>query len=181
MSSRRVQCVLLVEDKQQEVFLTRLLRQLGVTGSLRTVPYPCGRGSGAAHVRDHFAEEVKAHRRFAKQRADGLLVALDADTRTVDECHRDLQRALNASGERPRDSEEPIVLLVPKRAIETWIQYLNGTRPVDEETRYPHLAHERDCAPAVTALVQRMREQGVAPDCLPSLARVLQSELPRLQ
>jgi hypothetical protein len=47
MSKRHAQVVILTEDKQQRVFVTRLLEQLGYSKhKLRVLPLPTGEGAG---------------------------------------------------------------------------------------------------------------------------------------
>ena len=44
-----------------------------------------------------------------------------------------------------RDDDDPALVVVPRRSIETWLAHLGG-QPVDELQRYPRLRRERDCA-----------------------------------
>lgn len=75
----------------------------------------------------------------------------DADTLTIGERLKHLDKACRDQGIEPRRSDEPVAVLVPRRNIETWIAYLAG-QTVDEEKTYARLARERDCAPHVKRL-----------------------------
>ena len=44
-----------------------------------------------------------------------------------------------------RTGSDPVILVVPRRNIETWLAYLETGKPVDEQERYPRLKRERDC------------------------------------
>ncbi len=62
---------------------------------------------------------------------------IDADTETVAGRLRQLELALAAASEPARQREEPILNLVPKRHVETWVLCLNSQN-VDETTEYRH-------------------------------------------
>jgi hypothetical protein len=64
-----------------------------------------------------------------------LVVAIDADISTVAQRENELETALAEVGELRRQADEAIVLLIPKRHIETWILCLLGEH-VDEVTGY---------------------------------------------
>ena len=67
--SRRVQLVLLCEDKQQEAFARRFLKATGwETHAMRVEKAPVGRGAGEQFVRERFARELKAHRTRSARR-----------------------------------------------------------------------------------------------------------------
>lgn len=108
-------------------------------------------------------------------------------THTVAQRHRQLAEALRGAGESAREPAEPIAELVPKRNIETWIHALDGplsrdlARPLDEETAYPKLERESECAGAAQVFADHARAgsvPGVA-DAVPSL-RDGHAELRRL-
>ena len=44
----------------------------------------------------------------------------------------------------PRVANDPVIMAVPRRNIETWFAYLDGNE-VNEASTYPKLARERDC------------------------------------
>jgi hypothetical protein len=169
MSKRRVRTVILCEDLQHEVFVYRFLKQTG-RGDARTVAArrsPKGRGSGVQFVLDHFPEEVRAYRSKANHLNLCLIVVIDADNLSVEDRIRQLEEALEENGQERRTAEERIVILVPKRNIETWIRYLNG-HDFDETTSYSKLPQESECMPAVKRLVDLYPDgiQDSAPDSL---------------
>ena len=60
---------------------------------------------------------------------------VDADMETTQQRRSQLSDALVAAEMRERDNDEPIVVLIPKRHVETWIRALLDS-PVDEDTDY---------------------------------------------
>lgn len=117
---------------------------------------PNGRGSGEAHVRRIYPSEVRALRRVNSYSEIGraLVIMIDADTFTVNERHNELDRNLRDAQLEPRQSNEKIAILVPKRNIETWIHYLKGSA-VDEETSYPKLAEPSLCKADIKQFVEQ--------------------------
>lgn len=155
MSQLRVQIVVLCEDRQQEVFARYLLNELGFsTRNIRPLVCPKGNQSGEQFVRERYPVEVKAYRSKASYLSIGLVIVIDADTRTVQERLNQLDYALSADSQQIRQLDEAIAVFVPKRNIETWIHYLQG-ETVDEETEYSKLPRESACKPYVENLVNQ--------------------------
>lgn len=126
--------VLLVEDTRTGSLLLKYLRRLGHDNrTIRVVPVPAGRGSGEQFVRERYASEVRALR--TRHTKACLVVSIDADTKTTAERRQQLERALRDAEERARDPREPVLILVPKRNVETWVLSLNLVE-VDEITDY---------------------------------------------
>src|SRR4051794_23033549 len=76
--SRRVQLVLLCEDKQHEAFARRFLNAMGwETRAMRVEKAPGGRGAGEQFVRERFPLELKAHR--IRPVSQALVVLVDGD------------------------------------------------------------------------------------------------------
>jgi hypothetical protein len=103
-------------------------------------------GSGEQFVRNRYPAEVKEHRRRLGNGASALLaVMLDADMETTQRRAKQLADALGDAGKacppkekhhyRPPGVDDPIVVLIPKRHVETWIRALLGNQ-VDEVTDY---------------------------------------------
>lgn len=154
MNSRRVQTVMLCEDIQQEVFLYRLLKHMG-RGDQRTITVKRsakGKGSAEQYVREQFPKEVQAFRSKSSYLNLCLIVMVDADIVSIGERIGQLEESLEEAGQDRRTAEERILILVPKRNIETWIRYLDG-EIWDETTEYAKLCNERDCMPAVEKLI----------------------------
>src|SRR5438445_574753 len=107
MSRRYAQVVLLVEDKQQQTFLTRSPRGLGYPPhKLRALPLPAGEGSGEQYVRENYAHEVRELRRRSGHLHGAFVVVTDADNREVGERHQALARQLQLAGLAARQADE---------------------------------------------------------------------------
>ncbi|WP_216701573.1 hypothetical protein [Gloeothece verrucosa] len=102
---------------------------------------------------------------------------MDADTRTVEECLRQLDNALEQDGQEKRQPDEKIAIFIPKRNIETWIYYLQGNS-VNEEQAYPKLTQESDCKTCVDALIEQC-PQGLDTDA-PSSLQIACREIPKI-
>ncbi len=168
MTERRAAAVvLLCEDKQQESFFRRLLKQEGYQ-RIRVRPYAPGKGAATQHVSERFPAEAAAQRRRSSHMRCGLVTAIDADTRSVEQRYGDVWDQIAPQ----RGEDEPIALFIPKRNIETWVHYLNGRADVNEEERYPRFTgRESECHPAVERFRGIARGGTPPPDCLPSLRR----------
>jgi hypothetical protein len=130
--------IVLAEDVVQQNLVRRYLQRCGHTAPFRLVPLPAKGpgGSGEKYVREQYPREVQACRSILGRRTAALLVAIvDADMETTRWRATQLANALQAAGMHARDIDEPIVVLIPKRHVETWIRALLGDR-VDEVTDY---------------------------------------------
>lgn len=169
MSSRRVRVVLLCEDSQHEAFARRFLKGMGWNiRELRIEKSPSATGSAEQWVREKFAKELDIYRQRKARASSGLIVMIDADTNEVQSRINDFEEACNARQIPFRTEEDTVAIVVPKRNIETWIHYLNGTQ-VDEDTGYQKLPRERLCGPAVQELVRLCRSTGLSEDAPTSL------------
>ena len=181
MSNRSARIIAICEDSQNYTFVYRLLKDIGFPHRrIRVEKSNKGKGAAEQWVRESYADEVAVHRQKSSHMAIGLVVVIDADTRTVQDRRRELQQRLDDKNLAPRDSEESICLLIPKRNIETWIHALQG-RDVNERDAYPKLDRERDCQPTVDALVRHIGS-ACAELNLPSLqqgCQELQERLPK--
>jgi hypothetical protein len=124
--------IILCEDQAHNTFARAFLKRRNFNPKrVRTLPIP-GRngGSGEAYVRRNFPDQLKAIRK----RANAMLVVLvDADTKSVEERKQELMTECERNGVPERGDGEHVVLIVPKRNVETWLVYLTGGE-VDEET-----------------------------------------------
>lgn len=129
-----------------------------------------GRGSGEAFVRREYAREVAACRRRAARTRTLLIVVIDADVMTVGQRVAQLEVALSEAGQRQREDSDPIVVLIPKRSVETWIYCLIG-RVVDETTDYSRNKPSGvEIVSASRTLFDWSRPNATPPDtCVPSL------------
>jgi len=130
--------IVLTEDREQQNLVRRYLKRCGHNPDeclflpRRTWPG----GSGEHQVRKEFPRQVKAFRSSLGRKASALLIVMvDADTRTTKVRATQLSQALRDARMKQREEEELIVVLIPKRHVETWIRALLGNQ-VDEETDY---------------------------------------------
>jgi len=132
MSRRGVRMVVLCEDEAHRRFSYQVFLKLGYhPRELYFHESPTGRGAAEHWVRERYPVEVEAYRRNVHTQRIGLLVLIDADNRTVEQRHRELDAALREKKLQSRAAQEVIVLFVPRRHIETWIAFLVGHQ-VDE-------------------------------------------------
>ena len=179
MSQRRVQIVILCEDRQQEVFARHFLKKRGFTGLFRTKICPPGSQSGEQYVRTQYPVEVKAYRQNKNRVSIGLVVLIDADTSRLQERLNQLASVLDEDAQEKRRSHEAIAIFVPKRNIETWIHYLQG-ETVNEEDAYSHFdKNEAVCKTYVENLADRCYSQNLPEDAPRSLQAAC-GELQRL-
>ncbi len=179
MSKRQTQFVILCEDTQQEVCVRHFLLKRGVPRrKIRVEKNPAGRGAGEQFVRGTYPDEVKAHRRRTAYQTVALIAVIDADTRTVEERMRWLDKMLVDDAQSKRAPVEKIALLVPKRNIETWIQYFK-TGSADEDKLYSHLNKEGDCVKDVRRFASSDCFNNLSASAPPSL-RVACDELRRV-
>jgi hypothetical protein len=169
--------VILCEDLQAQVFIRRALLRRGVESRrIRLVDLPSGSGAGEQYVRKQYPGEVEAHRSQVTHMAAALVVHIDADPGyTVAERHRQLAEALAEGGLAPRQPEERIGHLVPKRNMETWIHFYLDRAQVDEETEYAkYPSNESACWPAAERFsdeaAQRRAPEGAPPSLVQGLA-----------
>lgn len=176
--------ILLCEDKQQEVFISRVLEELGlgVKNRFRTVSQK-GQG-GFTHVLQNIEAELKAYMQNKNHQSSALIVMIDADNKTYDERFKELEN--NAETAKYQlilnDKQEAIAVLIPRRNIETWIHYLLDGNNVDEAIKYPKLKKPSDCQPAVkrwTEILTQNPKPVNLPDSLaracPEVKRILDS------
>lgn len=174
--SKRIEIVILCEDKQQEVFVRHWLIKLRINPrTIRVLPCPQGLGSGEQHVRETYPREVQANRQSHHNR--GLAVVTDADNLPTEARLAKLDQALVARSMAKRRPDERIAIFIPKRNIETWIHYLQG-QTVDEMTGYPKLGNEGDCKTLVDKLPEQCRAG--LPMAAPSSLRLACDEMGRL-
>ena len=143
MPERIANKIILVEDTVQQNLVRRYLERCGHTPPFRLVALPARGpgGSGEKYVRDQYPQQVQACRSSLGRRATALLiVVIDADRGTTQQRKSQLSDALQTAGLDERREDEPIVLLIPRRHIETWIRALLG-KQADEDTDYTKAPH----------------------------------------
>ena len=162
-----VSITLLCEDTQTDAFVRRFLRRRNFRGrEIRTLPLPGDRQSGEQWVRERYPTELRAIR--GRQGAC-LIVVTDADTNTTAVRRAQLDAACDEKETPRRNDGDPVLVIVPRRNIETWLAYLDGTT-VDEKTTYRKLKRERDCVTQADNLYRMCHEaQRLDEDAPPSL------------
>jgi hypothetical protein len=168
---RIAEIVILAEDLPQINFVRRYLIRLGHHArAIRARPVPAGRGSGEQYMRKRYPIEVSYYRERSSRRKAALMVGIDADVGSVADRKRELDDALKRESIDERKQAEAIVLLVPKRNIETWILCLVGDK-VDEETDYKR---RQNIQPLIERAAGKFYEwsrpnYSVPDHCIPSL------------
>jgi hypothetical protein len=176
--SEYTEAVILCEDRQHEVFARHFLLECGINRQrIRVRPFPIGKGSAEQYVREEYPKEVLAYRRRSHHMHLCLVVVIDADIKSLDEHYKELDHELIKVKAPIRQSDERIGIFIPKRNIETWIHYLQGT-VVNEMQQYPHLEKESDCKPWVEKLAAN-RKQPLSEDAPSSLQKACE-ELERI-
>lgn len=132
-----VEITLLCEDAQTNAFVRRFLKRRNFRWrDIYTLELPSGRQSGEQWVRERYPDALRAIR--GKQNAY-LIVVTDADTHSTAIRREQLDEACRKKNVPPRDDRDPVLVIVPRRNIETWLEYLGNGKAVDEKRRYPPL------------------------------------------
>ena len=170
MSKRKVNLVVVCEDIQQEAFVRRYLAKRGFDKRRIYVrKSPAGKGSGEQFVREQLSKEVREFRRRSSyQEGVALVAVIDADTLSVNTRLTQINSALVGEGLAEIRTDERIAVFIPKRNIETWIQFARD-RTVNEETLYPKLKTPSSCKEEVNLYVDTICRGGIPDDALPSL------------
>ncbi|GAB4153180.1 MAG: hypothetical protein Tsb009_29480 [Planctomycetaceae bacterium] len=154
---------------------------------IRVITAPSGKGSAEQFVRKQYAIEVKAYRKRNSSN-HRLVVSIDADTTDVTNRSRQLDKELEQAGLTIRQEQEHILLVIPKRNIETWIHYLLGHKNVNEETSYrnqykgkPEGDHSSPAANKLYDIwIQFKSDQSLPDGLLPSMEIAITDEFIRL-
>jgi hypothetical protein len=183
VSSRRIDTVILCEGDQDEVFLRRLIEKVSPSGQKpRVLKSPKARGSGESFVVRRFPEELKALRTATAHRSARLIVMVDGDGGTHQSRRERIESECITVGVEPPAADEPVLVLVPCRNIETWIAYLGG-QTVNETDTYTRLQDKKKgCASQVTDLAEmcRLRQlRSPAPPALEAACRSYRKLPPR--
>ena len=174
MSSRIAVLVALCEDQRHRSFLNFYLEALGVgAGNPRWNVAPAGVGSAEQWVRDNYARELQAFRSAINRRRGALIVIIDSDQMEPGGRIRQMEVALRAANVEMPAPEEAVVLLIPKRNIETWIIALGAAIAVDERQDHRNDARTKDrrvIRDSARALYELTRPNAPLPESdLPSL------------
>jgi len=166
--SKASKIIVLCEDKAHEVFVVRFLKKQWKGRNIRVRPYPKSRGSAKQFVQERIEDEVKELRR--RQASSVLVVVQDVDELTVEQA----RTLLDAKITPPRKSDDPIVFVLPKWHIETWIAYLNN-ECVDEsdssayKSKYKEISESKQVHEYVDHLATQCKENKILESPPPSL------------
>ncbi|WP_419942087.1 hypothetical protein [Candidatus Palauibacter sp.] len=170
--------VLLCEDRQTDLFVRRFLGHRNFRGrDITTCKLAAGGGFGEHLVRKQFPGQLKAIR--GRQEAF-LVVVIDADTGTTAARRCQLSEECTKCGIAGPGAVDRVVVVVPRRNIETWFKYLGGDE-VDETIRYPKLQRERDCRPHADKLHEMCHEAQKLVKPAPPSIREACGEYPKLK
>ena len=166
-----VRIVLLCEDAATNTFVRRFLRRRQFKArDIRTLPIPHGSQSGEQWVRQKYPSELRAIR--SRQNAF-LIVVIDADAYTTQVRRSQLDDECRAQKVPVRGPEDPVLVIVPRRNIETWFAYLDGIS-VNETVDY-NAYKSKDPRPFAEELYRMCHEyQQLRPPVPPSLAESCQ-------
>ena len=129
----RAKVWLLCEDDTTQGFVRRFLWRRRIRyHDVYNLPLPTG-GSGEQWVRERFPDELQAIRRESNT---VLIVVTDADTNTTRERRLQLDRQCDEFDVPRIQTNDPAVVLVPRRNIETWLQHLDTGEAVNETHDY---------------------------------------------
>ena len=129
---------------------------------------PAGKGSAEQWVREQFPQELRRHR--AKHPRSGLVVVIDADTSDVVERIRGLEKACDDQSVERRGPDEPVLFVIPKRNIETWLAYLKG-QAVNEDDEYAKYDLPSNCRHELERLHEMCQRDHLQEPAPPSLTR----------
>lgn len=150
---RVTQLVLLCEDEQHAVFMSRFIKRMGWrTSQLRIEKASRGKGSAEQFVREAYPRELMAYRRNRSRIGCMLAVMVDGDNQGVSARSNSLQAACINAGVPPRQAGDKVAVFVPTWNIETWLTYLVGTEVDERRSDYPKLARPRECQEQVNRL-----------------------------
>ena len=165
MSDRVSEMVLLCEDDPQEQLVRRYLERCGLRTFAPTLRVRNAsrevHGGNVGWVLMEFPKEMDACRkRHAAHAKTRLIVVVDADQNTVADRRTQLQT----------NAGDPVVTLIPKRHIETWVRSCLG-EPVNEIDSYknpaPRKAEIKSAADQIHGWARGVPAPG--PTCVDSL------------
>jgi len=176
--SRAAEIVILAEDQNLRKVIRRYLRKKANYSRHHIRVITASEASGLTLVQTQFPNQVQELRKTLKRRSAVLIIGADADEETVEARIQNLDRRLTNENIASRDSSEPIIFVIPKRNIETWMYYLAGNQ-VDEVTDYKPRCNKQvnDVWPANFV---RFINNPLPADCPDSLRRACETELRRI-
>ncbi len=155
MKSRFSRLRVLCEDQRTQIFVQNLATRYGIGARhIRFDISPKSTEDASKYVLDNFVEAIRQWRaaRHGHEMV-AMLVVIDGDKHGPLHRRNELLKRLHDSGADPIAKDDPLAIIVPTWHIETWIAWLCGRRPLDEQTRYNgrdpaglHVSHLIKCA-----------------------------------
>ncbi len=177
MPDRVARIIILAEDQEHQNLVRRYLIRCGHEyRSFDFIALPGSRGSGSQYVRERFPEQVAKCRETLGRRASCLLIAItDADNQTTAAREQSLQAELAKAGHSSVAPTEPVIILIPKWQVETWIKCLLGQEvsEADRDTDKPAVSAEEIAASAQTLHNWARPNAQVGTTCVTSLRTAL--------
>lgn len=167
--NKKGQYFILCEDKQTQCFMWYFLVAHHINSrKIRCLPLPLS-GCGEQYVRENYPKELKKIR--SKNFNNIILfVCLDADVYTVSDREQELDAECKRQNILCRSDTEPVAFFVPKRNIETWIQWLADKSAINEIDEYPHKRRkEAECKPQAEKLADMFIQNTDLSFALPSV------------
>ncbi len=166
--SNKYQYYILCEDAQMDSFINSFLKCNNINTRKRyTIPIPAGEGSGEAFVRSHLPREVRML--HVKKYINIVVIACtDADKLTVADREQKLVDQVKKEMPKWDYTNEMLLIWIPKREIETWIEYFKGGE-VDEEMDFKHDGNPSSCKEEAEKMFFYCSSQEQYTDVLPSL------------
>src|SRR5437016_10776686 len=84
------------------------------------------KGSAKQGVIQEFPRQLHACRQRSSRVRTQLVVLVDADEETVEQREQQLWESVSNAGYDERRADDPIVLLIPRWHVETWVRALLG-------------------------------------------------------
>ena len=177
----RLKVVLLCEDQQTDSFVRRFLWRRNFRGrDVRSGPFPRG-GSGEQWVRTRFPAELTHVR---KRNGWFLIAVLDADAGSVQDRLSQLAAECNRQGVPAMGPDDPVIVAVPRRNVETWFEFLRTGADVDETEDYS-LSYkgcsEHERRTRADELYRMCHEHQEMPDNAPPSLRATCEQYPKLK
>ena len=169
--------VILAEDQGHQNLVWHYLRNCAshrrMMGRVRKVALPGSRGCGSQYVREQFPVQVAAC--HAQQANNLLIVITDADNLSAVERERTLHSELAKNTHSAITATEPVVILIPKWQVETWVKCLLGQAVAenDPDTDRPPVTAGQIIAASSTLHDWARPHAPIGSTCVPSLRSAL--------
>lgn len=154
----------LAEDNSLVSFCLKIVMKLGIQTNRKKIfvePVP-RKDAGFTWVHRKYPQLIKRHRARATSTSVAFVVGIDSDKKTFAERASEFDKKLEVQGMPKRQDDEQIVLVIPKRNIETWVKYFTGPvddrKNVDEDTDYKKVFKKPDFETTAKGFVEEFRQ-----------------------